>query len=178
MLAETKAGPQQQLRQHGGGGKDQGPLAGTKEEGGRGEQTGCSGWQGRQAGGREEGRADRGEWGWVVSGGVVCVGLSCLDLMLLGASGEGEAFGTINTYQQQVRTNTYYNAPARPARRDKDTNGRPSARSLPRWIPMGKDGGQLLMAALARRCCRCSVLAVLLRSRRWPWASWVCRCRC
>jgi hypothetical protein len=32
----------------------------------------------------------------------VCVGVSCLDLMLLGATGEGEAFGTINTYQQQV----------------------------------------------------------------------------
>lgn len=38
----------------------------------------------------------------VCAGGVVCVGVSCLDLMLLGATGEGEAFGTINTYQQQV----------------------------------------------------------------------------
>ncbi len=35
-------------------------------------------------------------------GGIVCVGLSCLDLMLVGASGEGETFGAINTFQQQV----------------------------------------------------------------------------
>jgi len=58
----------------------------------KGEGGGSEGGKGGMEGGDDE--------PWV--GGVVCVGLSCLDLMLLGASGEGEAFGAINTFQKQV----------------------------------------------------------------------------
>lgn len=36
------------------------------------------------------------------AGSVVCCGLSCLDLMLVGASGDGKDFGAIHTFSKQV----------------------------------------------------------------------------
>eukprot|EP00624_Nannochloropsis_granulata_P002250 evm.model.NODE_21477_length_6047_cov_27.332561.2 len=53
--------------------------------------------QAQEEGGGME-RADDEPW----VGGLLCVGLSCLDLMLLGTLGEGETFGTIKTFQKQV----------------------------------------------------------------------------
>lgn len=68
----------------------------------------------------------------VCPGGVICAGLSCLDLQLVGASGEG-TFESIKTFQQQVRDRpeSVTAEMAVPSRVDADTVGHARYRRLP-----------------------------------------------